>query len=556
MPQIIEVPGMGAVEFPDGMSDEQIVSAIQANTGGATGAWGRGASGSFGPPTSEYDPAAGMSAAEKYAAGAGSQVMAFGRGVRDLGINAALARNPMQSNRSAVDEQMRQAEDERRRLDAPLLSTKEGSLGAIGGAVGTALPAMLIPGGQTVGGGALVGGALGLLQPVGSEDSRVSNTAVGAAFGGLTPAALNVAGRVARPVRNALNPEGRAAVEGLKEAGVPLSVAQQTGSRAAQAVERTLADNPVTAPAMGQQLAKRVRAFTRSAMRTVGEDVDTASPTALNAARTRIGSVMDDIESKYALKATPKAIKELADIEAEAARVLPDGGKQIQAQIENIRRIAAENGGAIPGKSARLIRSELQKVAAQPGAGEYAMKLREVIDDATQRAAQGTDDFARYQKARAQYRNLKAIENAVADDGTISAARLAQRLKSGKHTRNSYRYGTGDAELSTLARNMSMVLDRFPNSGTASRVGQQLALPGALAAGSALMGGDMQDAAKWAAVGWGGPKLAAALMNNPATANYLANGIGREIPQNALIDLMRRSGQLAGPALLASHAGN
>ena len=33
MPQIIEVPGMGQVEFPDGMTDEQIVSAIRANSG-------------------------------------------------------------------------------------------------------------------------------------------------------------------------------------------------------------------------------------------------------------------------------------------------------------------------------------------------------------------------------------------------------------------------------------------------------------------------------------------------------------------------------------------
>lgn len=31
MPQIIEVPGYGDVEFPDGMSDEQITSAIQQN---------------------------------------------------------------------------------------------------------------------------------------------------------------------------------------------------------------------------------------------------------------------------------------------------------------------------------------------------------------------------------------------------------------------------------------------------------------------------------------------------------------------------------------------
>jgi hypothetical protein len=31
MPQIIEVPGYGEVEFPDGMPDDQIAAAIRAN---------------------------------------------------------------------------------------------------------------------------------------------------------------------------------------------------------------------------------------------------------------------------------------------------------------------------------------------------------------------------------------------------------------------------------------------------------------------------------------------------------------------------------------------
>ena len=34
MPQRIEVPGMGVVEFPDGMSDEQIAGAIKQNMQG------------------------------------------------------------------------------------------------------------------------------------------------------------------------------------------------------------------------------------------------------------------------------------------------------------------------------------------------------------------------------------------------------------------------------------------------------------------------------------------------------------------------------------------
>jgi hypothetical protein len=542
MPQVIEVPGYGLVEFPDGLNDDAIIAAIRTMDAERPQA---------APDTP--DPSEGMSPGELFAAGAGSQVRSVGRGIAGfLGPMAARLRG---GDPAKVDANMRQQEDEIRRLEGPLMQRPEAQKGAIAGAVTTAVPAMAIPGGQTVLGGAAIGAGMGAIQPVGTADSRGVNIATGAAFGSGVPAAFKVAGRVAQPVRNVLSGNEKAAVTTLRNEGVPLTVAQQTGSRAAQGVERFLSDNPVTGGRMAEELAKRQRAFTRAALRTIGENADTATPEVLGAARARIGGVMDEIAVKYAPNITPH-LDALTQISDEASRVLPDGGRRITVQVE---RIIAKAGadGRIDGRSVQAIRRELEALSKQPDVSGYAVQLREVLDDALHKATQGTDDFKRLQDARRQYRNLMAISDAAGTtaDGVIPAGALAQRLKSGKHTRNSFRYGTGDTELSNLARSMSTVLDRFPNSGTAARAGYQL-LPGAAAGTASLaMGGDPAEAAKWAALGYAGPQLLARVVNSPASANYLARGLNVPPINNELAQLMMRSGQLVPPYLLAN-SGN
>lgn len=113
-----------------------------------------------------YSPTNGMSTTDKVLAGVGKAFADTGRG---LGQLVGLV------DRSEVDEV--------KARDAALMDTGAGKVGNFGGNLAIALPTMAIPGAATLRGAALIGGAQGAIQQVGTDDSRLSNTALGAAAG-------------------------------------------------------------------------------------------------------------------------------------------------------------------------------------------------------------------------------------------------------------------------------------------------------------------------------------------------------------------------------------
>lgn len=164
------------------------------------------------------DPTKGMSAAERAAAGAGKFVYDTGRGIKQA--FGGLSREQIDRTKS---------------LDAPLMDTTGGKVGYVGGALASLiLPGALLSRGAaagnaaiqagnasntvrvattaanvgktallptTVRGAAIQGGALGALQPVGTEDSRVQNAALGVGLGALSqaiPAGINAGVRLAK----------------------------------------------------------------------------------------------------------------------------------------------------------------------------------------------------------------------------------------------------------------------------------------------------------------------------------------------------------------------
>lgn len=128
-----------------------------------------------------YAPTVGMSGFQKAAAGAGKALTDLGRGAGQL--IGAVSRKDI---------------DESRRRDAALMETGAGKAGFIGGGLIPLSALALVPGANTVAGSAALGAATGALEPVGSDDSRLSNIALGGAFGGGSAAALKGAGIGAR----------------------------------------------------------------------------------------------------------------------------------------------------------------------------------------------------------------------------------------------------------------------------------------------------------------------------------------------------------------------
>ena len=119
------------------------------------------------------DPTEGMSGTEKFLAGAGKAFVDLGRGVGQI------------FGKVSTEEV-----DAARQRDAALMNTGAGTAGNITGAVASALPAAFLPGANTIAGGAAIGVIQGALQPVGADDNRLANAALGGAAGAFVPSAI------------------------------------------------------------------------------------------------------------------------------------------------------------------------------------------------------------------------------------------------------------------------------------------------------------------------------------------------------------------------------
>jgi hypothetical protein len=123
-------------------------------------------------PEAAPDPTEGMSTFDKVAAGAGKAVYDMGRGVGQM---VGLV------NRKDVEDA--------RRLDAALMKTTAGQVGNVVGNVAMLAPAAMIPGANTIAGGAAIGGITGLMQPSASTGETLANVGIGGAAGAFVPLA-------------------------------------------------------------------------------------------------------------------------------------------------------------------------------------------------------------------------------------------------------------------------------------------------------------------------------------------------------------------------------
>lgn len=111
-----------------------------------------------------------MSGLEKFRSG-------VGKAFSDLGSGAAQLVGMGPSGQEVA---------EQKRRDAPLMSTGAGFAGNILGNVSAALPAMFVPGANSVAGATAINAILGGLQPTETTGGKLANMALGGALGGAT----------------------------------------------------------------------------------------------------------------------------------------------------------------------------------------------------------------------------------------------------------------------------------------------------------------------------------------------------------------------------------
>lgn len=487
-------------------------------------------------PGSMTSPTAGQ---DNFTPGFGKALVDTARGTYQLGASIAHAAGMISDEKMA---QIQQQIDTSKKLDQPLMQTTGGKIGDIAGQ-GVQLAAL---GPEGIVSGALAGGALGAAQPVATGSSREEN-AEGGAIGG---AAGGAAGKILGGVLTGFGtPEARAAaVSTLDNEGIPLTVAQRTGSKGAQTIERTSA---MTSDQPAQFAAHQAQAFNAAVLRRVGvtdPNVTAATPDVLSDAKGAITDVMDDVASRNKIVLDQGLTSDIATVRNAAGRTLPDSeSAPLLRNIQDIEANAQANGGALDGTFYQKLRSNLSALRQNPGTAPLAGDLQDAVDSAMARSSD-PQDVAALQTARQQYRALKQIEPAVnTTNGDISPLALMRSL-SVKSNRNQALYGQGDQSLMNLARAAKKVIpDTLGNSGTPERMLQPLGAMETLASGKPMAAGVKLLA------GRGGLNAAGRAMRSQGmTADYLSEGVpGGE----AASEIARRVGAPAGYATLGTLVG-
>jgi hypothetical protein len=461
-------------------------------------------------PEQTYDPTDGMSTSDKFVAGVGKSFVDTGRGIYQLGASLGHAMGVVSDDKMA---QIQQQIDENKKLDAPLMDTGAGMAGNIAGSAAqmAALPELAPEkfAASPIVGNALVGGAIAGAQPVATGESRATSAGLGAAGGAL-------GGAVSKFVAPGAASD---AVQTLKDAGVPLNLAQQTGSKTAQRFADAVDDNPL----IGKSAlpAKTAQGFTRAVLKLLGTDSEAADQTTMAQTKARIGGVMDDIASRNSVKYDDELQSKLATVAADASDVLGDDQMGvINKHLNNILNKVGDDG-TISGPAFQQIRTALGNLSNnQDGGVKYAAKqITGALNDALTRSVSPEDAHA-LATARTQYQWLKHIEPAIGEDGNISPSKLYNSIDSKRNAGQSI-YGNGDQRLLTLAAAGKKVIGAHtPNSGSIGR----LAGMAALGAGSEAVEGnvDAEHLAKGAAMGVAAPLAIRAVIDNPGLVNNAA----------------------------------
>lgn len=516
MPQRIDVPGMGVVEFPDGMSDADIVAAIQRSQT-STGA--------------DVAKSAGIGLA-KGAIG----IAGLPGDVAELG-----ARGIDRASRFVGD--MIGVTVPKRQDAAPTYGSADIQKG-IEGYTGEFYKPQTTPGryAETIGefAPAIASGHGGLVRRLVTQvvAPAVASEAAGqytkdtpaepwARLAGalVAPGAVGAAERLVTPAPS--NPARQALVEALQNEGVTsLTAGQRTGNKAVQYAESILGDAPGAGQGAARVQQEGQRQFTEAAMRRAGAGPDATAETLANNAR-RLGNEFETLSARNTLQMDQQFGQDVGQAIRNYDRVPPSQQRAIVEGYVNDIANHAQAGGTMPGAYYQEMRSRLSRQShslrnSDPTLSETLGDLRDALDNAMRRSISPQDREA-WDTARRQWGAQRTIETAAsrAGEATAEGQIVPANLRNAVTARNRGAYARGEGDFAELARAGSGVMAPLPNSGTGQRMAVNT-LASALGGGAGAIGGP-PGAMAGALVGAAAPAaLGRVLMSRPAQA-YLGN---------------------------------
>jgi hypothetical protein len=468
------------------------------------------------------DPTDGMSGMQKFLAGAGKGMTDIGRGVGQvLGL---------------VDQQ---SIDESKRLDAPLMNTGAGNAGAIAGSVATMLPTMAIPGVNTAAGATLLGAGTGALSPVASDESRLTNTAVGAA-GGI------VGQKVAGALSSVLSPQTAPAVKQLMDQGVTPTPGQIMGGFA-QKAESLMESIPFLGHGIKESKTRAIEEFNKAALNRalepIGQKVDKIGHEGIKEALGFASKAYDDGLGKMPrVDVDPNFNYAVLNIKNMGQQLVPDRQRQLDQILKEQVFDKITPADTMSGETFKTMSSVLKSKArsflqsTDFDQRQIGDALNAVVDELRDLAVRNNPAAAEAIKsADSAYAMLLRLEGAAgssgAVDGIFTPAQLGQSVRRLDTSLRKRASAQGDAlmqDMSTAGR--EVLGSNVPNSGTADRGLMGLLLGGAidpaLAGGMVVGRGAYTDPAQRA--------IAAMLTQRPAAVRQTGDLVRKAAPISAL----------------------
>tara|TARA_R110000824_G_scaffold100858_1_gene239659 strand:- start:72 stop:1886 length:1815 start_codon:yes stop_codon:yes gene_type:complete len=375
----------------------------------------------------------------------------------------------------------------------------------------------------------------GAMAAGGAVQEATDSPGLGIATSLAIPVAANIARRAVSPFASQLSSNEQRLAQTAKDAGIPLTSGQVTGSPTLRRTEQAFAQLPFTSNPQAAVYDAQRKAFNRVVLEKAGINADEATPAVIDDAFTSIGREFDDLAKVTVIKPDKKLIDDINEVAEEYGRRLPTDIKPVfQSYVDDFnnmqKAMRVPNANVqIGGAEYQALSSQIKARARQATASDPALRdalygLSKKIDDALERSA-GPDLKNSWKDVRNRYRNLLVIDKA-ASAGT-QADRASSNipysgLRSAVRQMDKSGYGRGRGDLNELSRVADFLgAQKIPDPGTAGMATTMGVLTGGGA--GTLMGADLLTTGGMIAGMLAGPKLAQMGYQTPIMSRYLQN---------------------------------
>ena len=526
--RIVQVPNIGPVLFPDTMTDEQIIKAIQNLSGKSVAATPAAPA----QPTTvggklAASPVGGFVRGMMDIPEAGAQLLT--RGLEAISPAGSSMEQFMQSERQRVEDINRQNEALYRQSRAGQFMPEEMDVGRVVGNVAssllpsTAAVKALNLAAAPVKAGAVGGAVSGALQPVtpGATDffsqkaQQIGAGGVLGAGGGylsdkmlnlllgrgptvapaagtttaqaqtsatVTPTASVTGGQmtpgvVGADASAALTQAQKAILDRGKAMGFRTTPGQETGSRSLQQMEARLESNPFTSGTFNEIKATNQKVLNQSAAQAIGVDAMELSNPVLAQAQRQISAVYNKVASPNVQKLDQMYVMngiDLIDSAAEGLTTQPLRTNIFVKQLQELANKGEATGNQLTTLSSKIgkkAKNEMTTVSGDRELGQALFQIKEIVDDQLAAGLSAADQAA-FQAARANYRNLMTLRSNPGvvnpSSGNVSGLNLASALT--RKDPRGFMEGTNTTPMYEAARFAQAFRPIVGDSGTATRM--------------------------------------------------------------------------------------